>query len=103
MRWLVGALYWRNDGSSEAAAQGTLMNHTELRALVARMQEQVALAATATAGDDKLTPAWDSLVAHLAVGPVPDTQKCPHCTREIMRAATLCGYCWTKLQDTNHA
>ena len=74
------------------------MNHTELRALVARMQEQV----TSSGGAD-LGKAWDSLVAHLALGAAPDTRACPHCQKTIMKAATLCGYCWTKLADQQHA
>jgi len=75
------------------------MDQKQLRALVARMQEHVALATLATATDDdrrKLTSSWDSLVAHLNVEPAPEVRACPQCSREIMRAATLCGYCWTK-------
>lgn len=69
------------------------MNHTELRALMARMEEQVS-----AAGATPLTAAWDSLKSHLAIGPAPDTRPCPHCSRTIMSAATLCGYCWAKLE-----
>ena len=77
------------------------MNNADLRALVARMHEQVVLvsAASAPASEaDKreLARVWDSLVQRLALGPAPDTRDCPQCARTIMRAATLCGYCWTK-------
>ena len=71
-----------------------------LRALVTVVHDAVARAAAPEAtADDKqaLTRAWDSLVLHLALGPVPDTRACPSCGREIMRAATVCGYCWSKL------
>ncbi len=74
------------------------MNQTELRALVARMEEQV----TKTCSTD-LTKAWGSLVTHLAILPKPDTRSCPKCSREIMRAATMCGHCWTKLPSGDHA
>lgn len=74
------------------------MHQSELRALVARMQQQV----TSSGGAD-LTSAWNSLVSHLNLGDAPDTRECPHCKREIMRAATLCGHCWTKVGDSQHA
>lgn len=75
------------------------MDQKQLRALVARMQEHVASAAQTTATDDdrkRLSSSWDSLVALLNVEPAPEVRACPQCSREIMRAATLCGYCWTK-------
>lgn len=78
------------------------MKESELRALVGRMQEQVALlASTSSTDDDKreLTRRWDQLVQHLSLGPAPETRVCPHCSHTIMRAATLCGYCWTKLAE----
>ncbi|MBI2390748.1 MAG: hypothetical protein HYV09_14255 [Deltaproteobacteria bacterium] len=82
------------------------MKETELRALVGRVQEQVALLAStapsaAPSENDKreLTRRWDQLVQHLALGPAPDTRVCPSCSHTIMRAATLCGYCWMKLPE----
>ena len=49
--------------------------------------------------DDKkaLTHAWEALVQHLALGPAPETRGCPGCGREVRLAATVCGYCWSKL------
>jgi hypothetical protein len=76
------------------------MNQTELRALVARMQEQVTKVSSAPTD---LTRAWDSLVTHLAIPPQADLRDCPKCGREIMRAATLCGHCWTKSGSNDHA
>ncbi len=82
------------------------MHQKELRALIARMQEQVTLAAGATPTDENkknLESAWNSLNGHLAVGPAPDTKVCPTCKHEIMGAASLCGFCWTKLSQDTHA
>lgn len=74
------------------------MDQKQLRVLVARMQDRVA-----TAGDGELGKAWDALVSHLALGPEPEVRVCPHCSHEIMRAATMCGYCWTKSVDKGAA
>jgi len=76
------------------------VDERNLRTLVAAVQAGVSRAvAPASTGDDKqaLTRAWDSLVQHLALGPAPATRNCPRCDHEIMRAATVCGYCWSKL------
>ena len=44
-----------------------------------------------------LAASWADLVAQLALGPEPEVRECPVCKHVGMRAATLCGYCWTKL------
>jgi len=76
------------------------MYQRDLRGLVATMQTQVtsATAPAATTAEEKqaLLRTWDSIVKELALGPEPATRNCPTCSREIMRDATLCGYCWTK-------
>jgi hypothetical protein len=83
------------------------MDQKQLRALVARMQEHVTLAASPTASETNrrdLSTSWNALLSHLNVEPAPEVRGCPGCGREIMRAATLCGYCWTKSTDsTRHA
>ena len=48
-----------------------------------------------TIGD--LTASWAALVKVMALGPDPELRECPACHQTGMRAATLCGYCWTKL------
>lgn len=76
------------------------MDHHNLRTLVTAVQAGVTHAsARAASADDKqaLTRAWETLVQRLALGAAPDTHPCPRCGREIMRAATVCGYCWSKL------
>ncbi|HEY2513002.1 MAG TPA: hypothetical protein VGI39_19175 [Polyangiaceae bacterium] len=73
--------------------------HT-LRTLVTAVEVGVthATAPEATANDKQaLARAWGSLVQHLALGPAPETRACPRCSREIMCAATICGYCWSRL------
>jgi hypothetical protein len=44
-----------------------------------------------------LVASWADLVAQLALGPEPEVRECPVCKSTVRRAATLCGYCWTKL------
>jgi hypothetical protein len=43
------------------------------------------------------------LVQQLALGPEPEVRSCPVCRRTVMRAATLCGHCWTKLTPASSA
>lgn len=44
-----------------------------------------------------LTEAYRALVSELALGPEPEVRGCPSCGTIGMRAATICGNCWTKL------
>lgn len=79
------------------------MDGNTLRTLVTAVQAEVTRATNpeSTAADKQaLTRAWGTLVQHLALGPAPDTSACPHCGRVIMRAATVCGYCWSRLSPT---
>lgn len=46
---------------------------------------------------ERLFISWGELVKLLALGPEPLYRRCPVCNRIGMREATLCGYCWTKL------
>ena len=46
---------------------------------------------------DSLRASVDDLVGQLALGPEPAYRKCPVCDRVGMRAATVCGHCWTTL------
>jgi hypothetical protein len=98
MRWLGS----RESRLEPTRTEGTQMDQKQLRALVARMQDEVTLASPKAAkGDDVAPPtdlsrAWDALLKHLAVELAPDVRACPYCNREIMRAATLCGYCWKR-------
>ncbi len=41
---------------------------------------------------------WAELVDRLALGPAPELRDCPSCGKSGMRAATRCGFCWTKLE-----
>jgi hypothetical protein len=44
-----------------------------------------------------LSLAWTDLVKQLALGPAPELRGCPACEQLVMRAATLCHFCWRKL------
>ncbi|HTE55962.1 MAG TPA: hypothetical protein VK698_34150 [Kofleriaceae bacterium] len=76
---------------------------TRLRATIATVERELALLPGAGAGDGGVTPrarllaSWADLVDQLQLGPEPPVRECPVCRHIGMRAATLCGYCWTKL------
>lgn len=44
-----------------------------------------------------LLASFADLVEQLALGPEPEVRPCPVCQGIVMRAATLCGHCWTRL------
>ena len=44
-----------------------------------------------------LIASWAELVKLLEADPGPDVRECPVCHRTVMREATRCGYCWTKM------
>lgn len=54
-------------------------------------------AATPDGPTDALLDAWAELIGVLALGAEPRLRECPVCHHVGMRAATLCGYCWTTL------
>ena len=45
----------------------------------------------------ELRNTFSRLVKLLALGPEPAVRDCPSCGRKVMREATLCGYCWSRL------
>jgi hypothetical protein len=61
-----------------------------------RLPRQVADDATGSS-PAVLLASFADLVEQLALGPEPEVRECPVCKHLGMRAATLCGYCWTKL------
>jgi hypothetical protein len=62
---------------------------SQLRGIVARVESSVP--------DLPQHPAWQELVAALALGPEPEVRSCPRCGEIVMLAATRCGHCWTSL------
>jgi hypothetical protein len=76
---------------------------SRLRTLVASVEGEIArLPGPVTTEDGKSPPnglrtSWDKLVEQLALGPEPDVRECPQCHHIGMRAANVCGYCWTAL------
>jgi hypothetical protein len=72
--------------------------HAGVRAAVATIDREMSrLPKSAAGGTDELVASWAKLVELLALGPAPELRECPVCKHTGMRAATLCGYCWTKL------
>jgi hypothetical protein len=80
---------------------------SRLRATVATVEHELSLLSSpVTPSDGKklgdgLAASWADLVEQLAMGPEPEVRECPVCGHIGMRAATLCGYCWTKLTPPN--
>lgn len=69
---------------------------SRLRATLATLDREIARLPAPDRPSD-LLGSWYSLVDQLDLGPMPDLRECPACGRTVMRAARLCGYCWTKL------
>jgi hypothetical protein len=75
----------------------------DLRALVATIDRGMAYVPSQLATDETraatslLLGSWAELVKSLALGAAPEVRECPVCKHSGMRAATRCGYCWTKL------
>ena len=68
---------------------------SRLRTIMAALEREIAqLPGNPPSG---LASAFAQLVALLALGPEPEVRACPACRHIGMRAATLCGNCWTKL------
>jgi len=65
-----------------------------LRAIVAAIDQEIVQVPPTPA----LRAAWTELVEVLALGPAPQTRKCPTCHGIGMRAASRCGHCWTALE-----
>jgi hypothetical protein len=74
-----------------------------LRTTLATIEREISRLPSQPAGDDGKSPPSDllasfaDLVEQLALGPEPEVRHCPVCGNIGMRAATRCGYCWTKL------
>ena len=78
-------------------------DRVRLRGVVATIDRELSrLALEAPPGDHReaeqgLMASWAQLVEILALGIAPEVRECPVCTHVCMRAATLCGHCWTRL------
>ncbi len=46
----------------------------------------------------RVMDSWNELVNLLALGPEPEYRECPVCKHIAMRKATLCVYCFSKLE-----
>jgi hypothetical protein len=77
---------------------------SRMRTTVATIDRELArLRKEGTSGNGEsvlagLTVPWAELVAQLALGPEPAVRECPSCNGIGIREATLCGFCWTKLE-----
>lgn len=81
---------------------------SRLRATVATIERELSRRPSQLTDDrdggppNRLAAAWADLVDQLALGPEPEVRACPVCQHIGMRAATRCGYCWTKLTPPTH-
>lgn len=77
---------------------------SKLRATVATIERQLAEMPREGNVSDGLRSAVADLVHQLALGPEPELRACPSCGKHGTRAATICGFCWTKLTPpTTHS
>jgi hypothetical protein len=75
---------------------------SRLRATLGTIEREISSLSSRTtdpggAPPGALVASFADLVDQLALGPEPALRECPVCKGFGMRAATLCGYCWTKL------
>jgi hypothetical protein len=79
-----------------------MMQADRLRPLVEALDREMSrsLARGYVGADDTtaLLASWAKLVEFLALEPAPALRACPFCGSIGMRAATLCGTCWRKLE-----
>lgn len=83
---------------------------SRLRAAISTIEKEVARL-PAPEGEDSgsarhgLLAGVASLSTLLALGPEPEVRTCPTCKKIGMRAASMCGHCWTKLTplEPSHA
>jgi hypothetical protein len=75
---------------------------TQIRSTLATMARDIGQLSSASleggAAQQRLLDSLARLEKVLALGPEPELRECPTCHRLGMRAATLCGYCWTSLE-----
>jgi hypothetical protein len=76
---------------------------SRLRATVAAIERDLAQLPPEIASDNRATAADGlrasvaDLIQQLALGPEPEYRQCPVCKHFVMRVASVCGHCWTKL------
>lgn len=79
------------------------MHNAILRAAVERTERAVVgltrgeTPTDPSAAAAELRASWTDLVKVLALGPAPEVRDCHACHRTVMRAATMCGHCWSRL------
>ncbi|MFO0579711.1 MAG: hypothetical protein U1A78_37530 [Polyangia bacterium] len=84
-----------------SSAESTIQS--QLRQAVTDIEQRLELlslsdqTAPARASLAELRTSFSTLVRLLALGPEPEVRACPACGHTVMRAAKLCGYCWTPL------
>jgi len=79
---------------SSPELQGVEPAKSRLRATIAAMEKEIV---TLPGKGSGLRTSFNDLVAQLGLGPEPEVRVCPVCQHVGMRAATICGHCWTKL------
>ena len=75
------------------------MDPIEIRKAVAEVEREFLHAPPPA----ELRLAWSRLIRSLALEPARAQRYCPHCGRPGMAEATLCGFCWKKLDPLHTA
>jgi hypothetical protein len=75
---------------------------TKLRGLIAAIETEMSRlsgkGALEGSPSGELFKHWAALVTLLDLGQPPELRECLVCHQLGMQEATLCGYCWTKLE-----
>lgn len=66
-------------------------------ALIAEVDREIRAAEGHTNGP-MLTDSWKRLVELLAIETPAERRACPSCGSSVAQAATLCGFCWVRLE-----
>lgn len=77
--------------------------HEEVAAVARKLAGLTMLLETAEskAAAAALQTSWASLVDILDLPPPTEIRSCPKCRKTVLREATLCGYCWNRLDPTH--
>jgi hypothetical protein len=89
------------DGPEHVALRENARN--TLRPIVEGLDQQmtalssVGMGSVDLAAMNKLQASWRRLVDALSLGAAPETRTCPRCSHLVMRAASRCVNCWSRL------
>jgi hypothetical protein len=73
------------------------VTRARLRATLAAVASEIS---HLSAPSEALRSVFAELVTQLDLGPEPAMLACPHCGKQGLRIASLCGFCWKRRTPT---